>query len=129
MAASAGRDITATWGGTSLGGVRETGITMNGDAIDITDNDSNGFRELLADTARNELNISISGVSKANTLAADIFGSNADRTQTLVVTYANGDTLSATFWLASYTETGAYEDATTFAAEFQSSGTITFTAA
>gem|GEM_PF-3682251 len=47
---------------------------------------------------------------------------NGDRSQTAVITYPDGGVLSGTFFLA-----GAYNDATTFQAEPQSSGPVTST--
>jgi predicted secreted protein len=48
--------------------------------------------------------------------------------QTATITYPDGGVLSGTFFLASYTDTGAYHDATTFQAELQSSGPVSYTA-
>jgi hypothetical protein len=47
--------------------------------------------------------------------------------QTATITYPDGGVLSGTFFLASYTDTGAYHDATTFQAELQSSGPVSYT--
>ena len=52
---------------------------------------------------------------------------NGDRMQTATITYPDGGVLSGTFFLASYTDTGAYNDATTFQAELQSSGPVSYT--
>lgn len=127
MVAFAGRDIVLTWDGAEIPGVREKGFALGGDPINITDDDSNGRRELLADTPSvDEVNISISGVTKSRKLMQDWFART--RTKTATVTYPNGDILTGTFMLVSYTDTGPYEDATTFEAELQSSGEVTFTA-
>lgn len=128
MAASAGRQITLNWGNTSppteIGGLREKGVEMNGEPIDITSDDDDGWRKLLSIPAQNEVTISISGVTKDNTLKNAWF--TGARTEDVVITLADGSTLTGEFMLTSYTETGTYNEATVFEGELQSSGVITF---
>lgn len=123
----AGRDIDLLWNGSAIGGVREKSLSLNGEGIDTTDDDSDGRRQLLANiSARDEVNISVSGVTKSRSLKQDWFART--RTRTVTITYPDGDAISGTFWLASYTDTGPFEDATTFEAELQSSGEVTYVA-
>ncbi len=124
MAGFVGRKIILTWGGQQIDGVREKSAALNGEPIDVTADESDGWRELLADPGQNEANISISGVTKSDRLKDDWF--NGDRMQTATITYPDGGVLSGTFFLASYTDTGAYNDATTFQAELQSSGEVAY---
>ncbi len=128
MVASVGRAITLNWGATSpateIGGLREKGIEFNGEPIDVTSDDDNGWRSLLTVTAENQINISISGVTKDDTLKTAFF--LADRTESVVITFADGGELTGTFYLASYSETGTYNEATVFEAELQSSGVVTY---
>lgn len=123
MTANAGRKIELSWGGSPIAGVREKGIALNGEPIDITDDDSLGWRELLGtDAAENQVTLSISGVTKDFALKQAWFGQN--RMNTAVVTYPDGTTLTGMFVLTTYTDTGNYNDAITFEAELQSSGVI-----
>lgn len=124
-----GRDVAATWNSTSFAGVREMGITLAGDPVDVTDKDDSGRRTLLDKTTRDEVGVSLSGVvdDANNALKTDWFART--RLRTLEITYPNGDVLSGSFYLSSYSETEPYEDATTFSAEFMSSGEVTFTEA
>lgn len=127
MAAHAGRRIELTWGGEPIPGVREKSVALNGEPIDITSDDSLGWRELLAqDAAENQVNVSISGVTKSFALKQDWFGPNDSRMKVVTITYPDGGVLTGNFYLASYTDTGPYNDATTFEAELQSSGVIAF---
>ena len=57
-----GRDVTLSWNGTAYVGIRENSISLNGELIDVTDGGSSGRRELLDSTARDEVNISLSGL-------------------------------------------------------------------
>lgn len=131
MAASAGRQVTVNWGNTSpptdIGGVKEKGIELSGEAIDITSDDSAGWRQLLTLPAQNEVNISLSGVSTDDVLKSAWF--SGDRSEEVAIEFANGARIEGTFWLASFSETGTFNEATMFEAELQSSGVVTFTPA
>lgn len=123
-----GRDISFQWGGNSPGdtvlGVREKGIECNGEAIDVTSDENDGWRTLLTEAGQNEVTISISGVTKDKRLKT-AWHSQA-RTQPVFITYPDGGILSGTFYLQSFSETGAYNDATTFEAELLSTGEVTY---
>lgn len=124
-----GRDIVFQWGGNSPGdtilGVREKGIECSGEAIDVTSDENNGWRTLLSEAGQNEVTISLSGVTKDNRLKTAWF---TNRTQPVFLTYPDGGVLSGNFYLQSYTDTGPYNDATTFEVELVSTGAVTFTA-
>lgn len=129
MAASVGRTIQLAWGDTSppaaLAGVREKSVALNGEPIDVTNDDSDGWRELLEEPGENQVNISVSGITKDAALKTAWF--SGERTNTLTLTYPDGGIITGSFFLATYTDTGPYNDATTFEAEFQSSGAPTYT--
>lgn len=125
MAGFSGRTISLTWDSAALAGVREKSVALNGEAIDITSDDDDGWRALLEEPGENQVNLSLSGVSKEDTLRADWFA--GDRTKAVVLTYPNGGVLSGDFYLANYTDTGPYNDATTFECELQSTGEVSYT--
>lgn len=121
MAASVGRAIALTWGGAAVPGVREKSVAMNGEPVNVTDGDDEGWRVLLEDeAAESEVSITISGVTKSPALRQAWL--TGERTAEVVITYPDGDTLTGTFFLQSYTDTGPYNDATTFEATLLSSG-------
>jgi len=120
-----GRKIILKWNGTTIAGVREKGVACAGEAINVSDDDADGVRQLLSEAAEDTVDISLSGVLKSDVLAAAWF--NKQRMGTVEITYPNGRVIAGDFWLASYNETGAYNDATTFEGSLQNSGTITFT--
>lgn len=129
MAAIAGRQVEFRWSDDSpmveIPGVREKGIELNGEAIDITSDDDNGWRSLLSVPAENQVNINLSGVTKNARLRNDWFAGN--RLQAARLTYPDGSIINGTFYLATYNETAAYNGAVAFEAALQSSGTVTFT--
>ena len=128
-----GRSITFTWGddGASppvpfqIPGVREKSIALNGEPIDVSADDSGGWRELLTVAGENQVDISINGVTREDQLKADWFAGN--RTKTVTITYPDGGVISGLFYLVNYSDTGPYNDATTFDAELQSTGVVTYT--
>jgi len=125
MAAFKGRSVSFVWDGAAVLGVREKGVALNGEPIDVTSDEDAGWRTLLTESAQNEMNISLSGVSKDRRLKDAWFSGN--RTKTASLTYPDGTIISASFYLANYNETGAYNDAVTFDCELQSTGTVTYT--
>ena len=127
MSAGVGRNVVLTWDGNNLGGAREKSFTFNGEAIDISDDYSQGWRELLEHAGEYSINLSVSGVTRSDTLRAAWFAE--DLQETMVVTFPGGDSFSGTFHLASYSETGNYKEAITYEAEFQSTGVVTYTPA
>jgi predicted secreted protein len=124
MAARIGRKIKFRWNGAEIPGVREKGVTLAGEAVDVTADDSNGWRELLADPAEQQVEISLSGVTRTHTLKADWF--NATRTRPAEIEYDDGAKIIGTFYLSNYSETGVYNDAATFEATLMSTGVISY---
>ncbi len=126
-----GRQITFFWGGNSPGdeieGVREKGIKLAGSPVDVSADDSDGWRELLEDAGENTVDITISGVTKDDDLMRDWF--NGSRTQSVSIVYPDGRAISGTFFLADYQDTGPYKEAVTFSATLQSTGEVTYTPA
>lgn len=130
MAARVGRQCRFYFGGVSpadeIQGVREKGLECNGEPIDITADEDAGVRVLLDNTvAVKSVNLSISGVTKDTRIRAAWFAD--ELTQPIRLEYPGGASITGTFFLASYTETEPYNDATTFQASLQSSGAVTYT--
>jgi predicted secreted protein len=125
--ARVGRKIKFRWGtpAEEIPGVREKGVACAGEAINVTADDSGGWRELLEDAAENQVEITLSGVTKSHRLEDDFFAGN--RTKYAEVEYENGRKISGTFFLASHNTTGVYNDAVTFEATLQSTGVIAVT--
>jgi TP901-1 family phage major tail protein len=75
MAAQKGKDVLMkinTSGSTyvTIGGLRSTSITLNDEAVDITNKDSLGTRTLLAGAGVNSISVSGSGVFTDSTAEA-----------------------------------------------------------
>lgn len=132
----ASRTINVYWGDESpqplVAGIREKGITLGGEAIDITNDDSNGWRALLDAAGVNSVDISCSGVLENDTLRADWFAgaSTADRRmQAATFEFPDGATIAGEFYLQGYSETGSHDGEVTFECTFMSNGAVTYTPA
>lgn len=130
MAAGKGRSFQVKKSGTVIAGVKNKGVTVNNEPVDITSDDDSGFRTLLADTAVSSMDISVDGVTKDTTLRTVIMaGGTSVYLTDITLEYPNGDTITGDFYLASLEESGETKDAVNFSASLQSSGQFTYTAA
>ena len=130
MAAAAGRKLIVRRDGQPIAALRSRTITLNGEPIDITSDDDNGAQTLLPEAGQVSFNISFSGVMKDSDLIASHQALGASATfEDLEIEFPDGATLAGTFFFASLTITGEYNDAITVEGEFQSSGLATFTPA
>ena len=132
MAAKAGRALRIKYdsgaGAVVIAGARTDNFTINREGIDITDKDDDGVRALLAETGTFSIDASVEGVLKDDTLLALA----ADPTQTALYDFeidvGGLGTFSGSWYLANFDATGAEgTDPTTFTANIQSSGDITYT--
>lgn len=120
-----GRQIIFEWGGIQIPGVREKGVAMNGEAVNVTSDEDGGWQKLLEVAGENSVELSLGGVTKNEQLKQDWFA--GDRTKSVEITYPDGGQITGTFFMANYTDTGPYNDATTFEATLQSTGQVTYT--
>lgn len=135
--ADVGRTIKVYWGSESpqplVAGIREKGITLNGEAVDVTNDDSAGWRTLLDAAQVNSVDIPCSGVLEDDTLRADWFNGEAvgsgTRLQPAAFEYPDGGRITGNFYLQDYSETGNHDGEVTFECTFMSSGPVTYTPA
>jgi predicted secreted protein len=124
MAAHKGRSVSLSWNGADISGVREKGISLNGEPIDITSGENDGKRTLLTESGEDQVDISLSGVIKSTILRDAWFSGN--RMGTVEIEYPDGTTITGSFFLSAYNEGNPYKDASTFDATLMSSGLITY---
>lgn len=126
MAKHAGRKvILEDESGEPIANLRTKELSVDREPIDVTDDDSSGWREILPEPGQVNINISISGVLANDTIRQAAISTNGLSARTLV--YPDGGEITADFFLASYSETHEYNEASTFEGELQSSGTATYT--
>lgn len=123
MAEILGRNMVLSKSSTAIAGVRTRSFAVNNTPVDITSDDSSGWRELLVEPGDKSIEISVSGVATDTVLLT-----NALSTSDISGSYSlawDSNTLSGTFMVASFAQTGEYNGAVTFEATLQSSGAVT----
>ena len=144
MAAQKGKDVLMkinTSGSTfvTIGGLRSTSITLNDEAVDITNKSSKGTRTLLAGAGVNSISISGSGVFTdtteeqlvRTTFAAQQNTSDGSTGQTpafknFQFIVPDLGTYTGAFMIASIEYAGEFNGEATYSMTFESAGYITF---
>ena len=126
-----GRDITMTVGGQTIVGIITKDFSLSNTAIDVTDDQSSGYRELLAKGGLKSLDLSVSGPVKDYALLDTLF----ETTQMVACAVSLGDsggstqsTLAFDALLSELTFGGDANERVEFSGTLLSSGTVTYTA-
>lgn len=128
MAKAIGRKFLVKKAGVTIASSRTKSFSWGGEPVDVTTDDQNGIRELLADLGQQQLDISLEGLTDS-TILRDIALEPATTKMLTDITleFDNGDVIAGNFLMTSYDESGANNDAVNFSASFQSSGAWTLT--
>jgi predicted secreted protein len=121
-----GRKVKFEWDGDEIEGIREKSLTLNGEQANVSSDEDDGVRHLLAEDDEFSIDFELSGVTKSSVLRVAKINGNIQ--EEVTITYPNGDEIKGTFNLGAYTEGQPYNDATTFSATLHSTGDVTFTA-
>tara|TARA_R100001463_G_scaffold127774_1_gene186018 strand:- start:142 stop:546 length:405 start_codon:yes stop_codon:yes gene_type:complete len=111
----------------TIAGLRSNSITLNDEAVDITDKDSAGVRELLPKAGVHSMSMSASGVFTDHAtegLLKDAMHATAFKQFQILL--PDFGTYTGTFMLASLEYAGEYNGEVTYSVSLESSGTITF---
>ena len=114
----------------TVGGLRSTSITLNDEAVDVTNKDSSGNRTLLADGGVHSVSVSGSGVftdAASETTLKDAM--NAAAFKSFQVIIPDFGTYAGAFMVASLEYAGEFNGEVTYSVTLESSGAITFTSA
>ena len=128
MAGANGRALTIDWDSTTLVGVRTRGYTVTNDYVDVTTDDDDGWRTLLADPGLRSMEVTVGGISSDQVLIAEMFNASITGETLTVQLPTTTGTLGGTFLLSSFEQTGEHDGAVEFSATFMSSGEVTYTA-
>ena len=121
-------DVSGTM--TTVGGLRSTTITINDEAVDITNKDSGGSRALLPQGGIQSMTVAGSGVFTDTTseqLLRSSLGASSFLSYNVVV--PDLGTYAGTFMIASLEYAGEFNGEVTYSITLESSGGITFTSA
>tara|TARA_R100001460_G_scaffold6862_2_gene17712 strand:+ start:1105 stop:1509 length:405 start_codon:yes stop_codon:yes gene_type:complete len=121
-------DISGTM--TTIGGLRSTSITLNDEAVDITNKDNGQTRTLLPQGGTASLSVSGSGVFTDSTAEQTIRTAwNASTFKSYNIIIPDLGTYSGSFMIASLEYSGEYNGEVTYSITLESSGSISFSAA
>jgi predicted secreted protein len=121
-----GKDWILEWDGATIGGVRTKGVAVNGEALDISDDDSAGWREVWPEAGEVSVELKLSGLIKDQRLQAQAFDPET-RIHAVTLTGNDGSVIAGNFYLQSYSQGLEYKGYPTFDASLLSSGPVTFT--
>lgn len=122
-----GRKVAFYWDGVRLPGIREKGLTINGEAVNVSADEDSGIQMLLDEDAEASIELSISGLDESATLRTAKLSGSVQGTAKLV--WPTGEELEWTANLAGLEFGMTYNDATTVSGTLQSTGTWTHTPA
>lgn len=128
MAGANGRALTLDWDSVTLVGVRTKGYTITNDYVDVTTDDDDGWRTLLADPGLRSVEATAEGISSDQVLIAEMMKANITGEPLTVQLPTTTGTLAGTFFVSSFEQTGEHDGAVEFSATFMSSGVVTYTA-
>jgi predicted secreted protein len=137
MSEQVGREMTLAIGTdgseATITGVRTKSFTINNEPVDITNDDDDGWRDMLSVPGQKSVDYSCEGVVVDDDVRA-LAAAAADVSTNVVLTFPtlSGETTPANLEcqavITSYAETGQYNEAITFTLELQSKGAVTYTA-
>ncbi len=129
MAGTASRDLLILKNATAIAGVNSKSLSIAKEPIDVTTDEDNGYRTLLAQAGTKSLDISFSGVTKDNLLRELITTEQSQLLTDITIEYppiapaVAGDTITGDFYFNGFTENGGGSDgAVEFDGTLQSSG-------
>lgn len=128
MSGIKGRQVTMTVDGEAVAGVRVKTPSVEGTPVDVTDDDSTGWNEVLDNAGQMTVSLSVEGLMKGDVLRAKAYSEN-DRIVPVTLTYPDGGEVSGDFYLQTYEEGMTYNEAVTFTASLMSTGTVSYTPA
>ena len=129
MAGHNGRELVIDWDSVTLVGVRTRTFSITNDYVDVTTDDDNGWRTLLADPGLRSVEVTAGGICSDQVLIAEIMKANITGEPLDVdLPTATGAKLSGTFVVSSFEGSGDHDGAYEFSATFMSSGAVTYTA-
>lgn len=131
MARYGGRDVVIKIDGAPVAVVRESTLTHNKEAVDVTANEDDGWRRLLPISGSRSIDSSVSGVCDDVNIPQLQNLWNNDTFADVTIEYPDGSTAQAEdgFYLNGFEVSGSHDGEAAFSATLQSSGEVTLTSA
>jgi TP901-1 family phage major tail protein len=112
-----------------IAGGRSDSITINNEAIDITDKGDDGWRTLLDEASVRSVDGSVAGLVSNDSLIAQSVGPTSSLLGEYEIEVQGVGVFSGQFWFSNIDLQAPHDDAFEFTASFASSGEITWTPA
>jgi TP901-1 family phage major tail protein len=112
---------------TTVGGLRTTSMSINGELVDITNKDTSGWRSLMENAGFSSIQISGSGIFTNDTAARRMMVNAMERgIDAYQLVFDNGDLLQGQFQVTTFTRSGEHNGAETYEITLESSGQPNF---
>ena len=113
---------------TTIAGLRATAFTMNGEDVDVTTKDDDGWQQRLSGAGVRSITIRATGIfqdsSVEETVRLRAFNQTIDNYQ---LTFENNDRLQGAFQISNFERAGDHDGAETYSLTLASHGAPTFT--
>lgn len=116
-------------GAVFVAGARSDSITINNEAIDVTDKGDDGWRTLLNDASVRSVDMTVSGLLSGDSLIAKSLGATNNLLGLYEIRIDGIGTAAGNFHFSNIQVDAPHDDATEFSATIASSGVISWTAA
>ncbi len=115
---------------TTIAGLRSNTWTVNGEDVDVTTKDDDGWQQRLSGAGVRSITISGSGVFQDSAVEETVRGWAFDQTiNWYQIVFENGDILECQFQLSNYERTGDHDGAELYSFTLNSHGTPNYVAA
>lgn len=110
---------------TLFAGCQTTNLQINNEPVDITNNDSNGIRELLENAGSQSIDVSVEGIVNNSDVFKEVMALATTRTKRRYqIRSGMGDIIEADFVIQSFSRNGAYNEPEKFTMNFQSTAPL-----
>ena len=114
---------------TTIAGLRTNTWTVNGEDVDVTTKDDDGWQQRLSGAGIRSITISATGIFQDSVIEETVRQWAFDQTiNWFQVTFENGDTLECQFQIFNYERTGDFDGAEQYALTLNSHGTPSYSA-
>lgn len=126
-----GRELIIQIDGVAVAAVQSKTVSRSKSEVDVTNDDSSGWRTLLSDPGTKSIDVSINGVATVDNYNELLTKWNGDVMQNVTIVHPNGDMETAAdgFFLSSLEQSGEHDGHVAFTAQLMSSGAVTVTPA
>ncbi len=115
---------------TTIAGLRTNTWTVNGEDVDVTNKDNDGWQQRLSGAGVRSIGISCTGIFQDSTVEETVRGWAFDQTiNWFQLTFENGDILECQFQISNYERAGDHDNAETYSMTLNSHGTPNYVAA